>query len=130
MSRLTKAEEVFLIVRELSTDHGHFTWKTWYEACKAVYRPSAYQEMMAFKSTVANILRAQVKHKTICRQGSGRYFFEQLEPYRNDPYYRGESWKRATAKRPLYVYASRFNMTPGESRGRTKDKEWARVVWD
>ena len=121
LNRMPLAEEVFLIVRELShgkllpgagyTLDGHFRWKTWYNACVAVMRPSKYQAQACFKSTVGNMLRAQVKAGTILRTQRGHYIFmDRPTSWGN--------WRKARPAHPLYVVPDRFNMTPGETGGR------------
>ena len=110
---MRKAEEVFLIVRELShASHGEFRWKLWHDACVAVMGPSKFQLKRCFKSTVGNSLRSQVKNGTLERVKRGVY---RIRPY-VDLF--GHSWARQGARRPLYVTPGRYNMTPGESCGR------------
>lgn len=106
--KMPKAEEVFIIVRELAQKKGgYFRWRTFHRAALAVMRPSAYQVDSGFKCTVGSMLRAQVKHRTILRVKRGLYRFNP--------------WMTALGEvalpaRPLYVCACRFNMTPEDKR--------------
>lgn len=107
---LAKAEEVFLIVRELCAAKqgrwgGHFNWKLWFEACKAVHAPTDFQLRNGFKQTVGNMLRAQVKAGTLVRTQRGKYSFsDHGRPVGN--------WMQIQAAKPLYVMPGSFCMAP------------------
>jgi hypothetical protein len=75
------AEEVFIIVRELSVD-GTFRWKDYLNAYDAVYGPARYpwqKDGKHLHMTLGQMLRAQVKGGTISRtwgvSGRGGYSF-------------------------------------------------------
>lgn len=81
------AEEVFLIVRELSKDRS-FRWKDWERAWTTV-RPLSHRWQTKPYSHVARALKSQVLLGTIKRLDRGLYFFVQDRP--SSPLYvRGE----------------------------------------
>jgi hypothetical protein len=82
MKRFMVAEEVFIIVRELSVD-GKFRWKDYLNAYDAVYGPAHWpwqkKDRKYLHMTLGSMLKAQVKGGTIVRtwgiSGRGGYSF-------------------------------------------------------
>ena len=78
---LKVAEEVLLIVRELSKKHGYtFRWRDFRDAYGAVYgKFRNHQTPSSFNMTVGNMIRAQVKGGIIQRvpvgDGTKRSFY-------------------------------------------------------
>ena len=93
MGKMRKAEEIFVIVRELASsgematyvfqysERGFlFTWKQYFEACKAVMNPSKHQLQAGFKCTVGNMLRALCRSGTVTRLEPGQYVINREWP--------------------------------------------------
>lgn len=103
--KMRAAEEVFLIVRELSKD-ATFRWKDWVDAYDAVYgRPFfSWQRTDTTHRHVhmsANkCLRIQMDHGTIAKIGRGKYRF--LCGWSDDGLVMTDWWQDRTAIRPLW----------------------------
>jgi hypothetical protein len=87
MQKLKVAEEVFLTVRELSTDRS-FRWQQWIDSYDAVYGPGVWlwQKDSRGRShrhghmSAWTALRRQIRHGTIKKIGRGLYFFVEDRP--------------------------------------------------
>lgn len=85
------AEEVFIIVRELSgLMNGYFNWSTWIQAYDAVsgfywLQPKKRTGSISkythhLHMTAGSMLRAQIKHGVISRVHRGLYIFNEDKP--------------------------------------------------